>query len=233
MRLLPRLVLVLSVLGLVWAPPGDAVEAEPVSASDNVRHVANLAYEGRYGQELPFGTDIELRSYGDRDYAFAGTYMNGLQVIDVTEPTKPVIAAVYDCSLAQGDVQLFTQGDRVLAAYTADDYGPEYTKPESRCYAENGVTEVKYGTFFIDITNPTAPTTAGWVELPKGSHNQSVHPSGQWMYNSNSDLAGLGEVEIVDIANPAAPKVVGTLPLQTGVDSHDITFSADGTRAYS
>ncbi|HYD10423.1 MAG TPA: hypothetical protein VEA78_09995, partial [Acidimicrobiales bacterium] len=186
MRLLSRLVLVLSVLGLVWAPPGDAIEGAPASATDNVRHVANLAYEERYGNDLPFGTDIELRSIAGRSWAFAGTYLNGLQVIDVTTPAAPRVAAVYDCALAQGDVQLFTQGGRTFVAYTADDYGPEYTLPESRCYRENGVTEVRYGTFFVDVTDPANPTTAGWVELPKGSHNQTVHPSGRWMYNSNS-----------------------------------------------
>jgi hypothetical protein len=208
------------------------VEAEPASATENVEHVANLAYATRYGQELPFGTDIELRSYNGRDYAFAGTYMNGLQIIDVTDPAKPAIAAVYDCSLAQGDVQVFTQRGRVLVAYTADDYGPDYTKPESRCYRENGVTDVRYGTFLIDVTNPRRPTTAGFVQLPKGSHNQTVHPSGSYLYNSNSDLSGIGEVEVVDIRRPHRPGIAARLPLETGVDSHDITFSADGTRAY-
>lgn len=235
MRLVSRLVLILSVLGLVAAPSGDAnVDATPASATGNVRHVANLAYETKYEQDLPFGTDIELRQYPNgRSYAFAGTYVNGLQIIDVTDPTKPAIAAVYDCALAQGDVQVFTQGDRVLVGYTADDYGPDYTKPESRCYRENGIADVVYGTFIVDVTDPTAPTTAGFVQLTKGSHNQTVHPSGNYLYNSNSDLGpGLGEVEIVDIRRVDKPGIAARLPLDTGIDSHDITFSADGTRAY-
>ena len=236
MRLAVRPAIVLSVLGLVFAPPGRAVEEEPASASSNVEHVANLAYETRYGQELPFGTDIELRRYPSlkRTFAFAGTYMNGLQIIDVTNPAKPAIAAVYDCALAQGDVQVFQRDGRVFVAYTADDYGPDYTKPESRCYRDNGVADVRYGTFLIDVTNPRNPRSVSFVELPKGSHNQTVHPSGRYLYNSNSDLGpSTGVVEVVDITNMKAPKVVAELPLQTGLDSHDITFSADGTRAYS
>ena len=72
------------------------------------------------------------------------------------------------------------------------------------------------------------------MHLPKGSHNQTVHPSGNFLYNSNSDLGpGLGEIEVVDIRRPHRPGVVARLPLETGLDSHDITFSADGTRAYS
>ena len=236
MRLAVRLTIVLSALGLVFAPPGQAaVEETPASASSNVRAVANLAYQTRYGQELPMGTDIELRRYWStkKTYAFAGTYMNGLQIIDVTNPAAPKIVAVYDCSLAQGDVQVFNRDGKVFVAYTADDYGPDYTKPESRCYRDNGVTEVKYGTFLVDVTNPAKPKSVSFVELPKGSHNQTVHPSGRYLYNSNSDLAGPGVVEVVDITNMKAAKVVAELPLQTGLDSHDITFSADGKRAYS
>lgn len=237
MRLAVRLTIVVSALGLVFAPPGRAaVEEQPASASSNVKAVANLAYQTRYGQELPFGTDIELRHYWSqkRSYAFAGTYMNGLQIIDVTNPTAPKIAAVYDCSLAQGDVQVFQRDGKVFAAYTADDYGPDYTKPESRCYRDNGVKEVEYGTFLIDVTNPKQPKSVSFVELPKGSHNQTVHPSGRYLYNSNSDLGpGTGVVEVIDISNMKAPKKVADLALETGLDSHDITFSADGTRAYS
>lgn len=234
MRLAARLLLVLSALTLVMAPPGQATEAEPASASDNVRHVANLAYELRYGQTLPYGTDIELLSHRGRDWAFAGTYRNGLQIIDVTNPAAPQVAAVYDCAIAQGDVQVFTQGKRLLVGYTADDISSQ-TFPESQCYRDNGITEKKYGTFFVDVTNPRKPTTAGFVEFPKGSHNQTVHPSGNYVYNSNSDLLlkSAPAIEIYDISDLANPKHVTDLVLGTGLESHDITFNADGTRAYS
>lgn len=33
------------------------------------------------------GTDIEFARIGGRDYAFAGTYVNGLQIVDITDPT--------------------------------------------------------------------------------------------------------------------------------------------------
>jgi hypothetical protein len=263
MRLAVRLSLVLSVLlGIVVAPPGRAAEEEPASASSNVEHLANVPYELRYNSQQPDGTDMELRTIGDRDYAFAGTYRNGLQIIDVTDPASPEIAAVYDCGVAQGDVQIFTKEsaetvstapakargtgkglgaktetvttERIIVAYAADDYSASYTKPESRCFVENGIAEIRYGTFFVDVTDPTSPQTAGFVEFPKGSHNQTVHPSGDFLYNSNSELGpGTGVIEVVDISDLANPREVATLPLDTGLDSHDITFNADGTRAYS
>jgi hypothetical protein len=199
-----------------------------------MRHVTTLAYEQRYGKTLPYGTDIEFATLRGRTYALAGTYRNGLQIIDVTTPTAPSITAVYDCAIAQGDVQVFQQGKRTLAAYTADDISGD-TFPASQCYRDMGITAKKYGTFLVDITDPTTPSTAGFVEIAQGSHNQTVDPSGGYLYNSNSDLtrAEPAAIEIFDIRDPANPRKVRELPLTTGLESHDITFSADGTRAYS
>lgn len=242
-----RLALSLALLlPLAAAVPAAADDTPDGVHSDNMTHVANLAYAKRYGQTLPYGTDIEFASIerrrvsgrpgAMRDYAFAGTYRNGLQIIDITNPESPSIAAVYDCAMAQGDVQVFRQGRRTLVAYTADNISRE-TFPESRCYVENNVATKKYGTFFVDVTNPTNPQTAGFAEISAGSHNQSVHPSGDYMYNSNSDLLPQGivdtAIEIFDIRDTRNPVKVGELDTLPGLESHDITFNADGTRAYS
>ncbi len=209
------------------------VSGDPASAA-NVAHVANLDYERRYGSTLPFGTDIELARLGTRDLAFAGTYRNGLQIIDVTDPAKPSLLAVYDCAIAQGDVQVFRRGaGRTYIAYTADDI-PSNTFPQSRCYRDNRLTGIAYGTFIIDVTEPRNPRSVTFVPFARGSHNQSVHPSGHYLYNSNADLGALAlpAIEVVDIRDLHHPKPVTTLPLLTGLDSHDITFSTDGSRAY-
>jgi hypothetical protein len=227
-----RLLLTLALIaGLI--PAGGAAAADAGKGSDNLDHVANLAYEQRYGNNLPYGTDLELQRIRGRDYAFAGTYRNGLQIIDVTDPTAPSVAAVYDCAIAQGDVQVFTQGRRVLAAYTADRIA-SHTFTESRCFTDLGITTRQYGTFLIDVTNPRSPATVSFVPIAKGSHNQTVHPSGRYLYNSNSEIVTTGAaIEIHDISDPADPRHVTDLRLDTGLESHDITFNADGTRAYS
>ncbi len=250
MRLSLRRLLTILTVGLLVpmaVPLSVAADDTPDGIhSDNMSHVANLAYENRYGQTIPYGTDVEFASIAQRrvsgrpgplrDYAFAGTYRNGLQIIDITNPEAPRIAAVYDCAMAQGDVQVFKQGKRTLVAYTADDISRQ-TFPASRCYAENGVTTKKYGTFFIDVSVPTNPKTVGFAEVDAGSHNTSIHPGGQYMYNSNSDLLPKGivstAIEIFDIRDPANPVKVGELDTLPGLESHDITFSEDGTRAYS
>jgi hypothetical protein len=246
--------------------------ATEAASADRISHVVNLDYERRYGQSLPFGTDIELATMtvsdasgpevptgpgtgngkghgkGGRkggseptastreiDVAFAGTYRNGLQIIDVTDPTAPELLAVYDCGLAQGDVQVFGREDgRTYVAYTADDIASE-TVPASGCYQDVGLQERTYGTFLADVTDPRSPTTVSFVPFPRGSHNQSVHPSGRYLYNSNSDLVptALPSIEVVDITDIADPVPVTELELLSGLDSHDITFNEDGTRAYS
>jgi putative cell wall-binding protein len=193
---------------------------------------------------LGAGAEAEPRSF-----AVAGTYENGLQLIDITDPENPSIAGVYECAIAQGDVQVFTRDGRTYATYTADDISGS-TGPGSSCYRdlrvfddgdddEDDVLENHYGTFIADITNPYDPESVGFAEVVTGSHNMTVHPSGEWMYNSNSDLIDntAAEVEIYDIRDLGAPEPVDPLelPLRPGLgtQSHDITFNTDGTRAYS
>ena len=205
--------------------------AGPIS-SPNMSFVASVGWRSEGTQR---GTDLEFATIGGRDYAFAGTYSHGMQVIDITNPRRPERAGVFDCGLAQGDVQVFRQGARWLATYTADNgYGSGGT-----CYRQLGVSRGMTGTFIADVTDPSKPKPVGFVPIVLGSHNMTVHPGGRFLYNSDSELPGRGQVEIWDIANPAKPKQVRILdlfPVPGAVNapssSHDITFNADGTRAY-
>jgi putative cell wall-binding protein len=194
-------------------------------------------------QPEPGSLDDPVGEGVPRDFALAGTYRNGLQIIDITDPEHPEVASVYDCAMAQGDVQAFRQGDRTFAAYTADVIA-SHTFTESQCYRDIGFDDegdtVPYGTFIVDISDPYDPQTVSFVEVTKGSHNQTVHPSGEWMYNSNSSLVTTPPpygIEIIDIRDIENPEIVGELDLPLfaglGSESHDITFSTDGTRAYS
>ncbi|MGH2557350.1 MAG: LVIVD repeat-containing protein, partial [Actinomycetota bacterium] len=212
------------------------------AGSPNMRHVAHLDYELRYQQTKSYGTDLEFATLQGRRFALAGTYRNGLQIIDVTRPSRPKIAAVYDCAIAQGDVQVFQRDGRTYATYTADDIS-SHTIRNSGCYRDLGLVDpdsgTPYGTFIVDVSDPYRPRTVGFAPLPAGSHNQTVHPSGRYLYNSNSDLANrsqpvpTGKIEVFDISNLANPRLVKTLDLGPGLNSHDITFSGDGKRAYS
>ena len=239
----------LTVVVSVLVPASAVAQDEPAGDhSPNMTYVKNIPYEAR-NQETPnFGTDQEFTRIGGKSYGIFGSYNNGMHIVDVSKPASAKLAGVYDCGITQGDVQIFRQADerrRVFATYTSDTFGDG----TSTCYREaealgfdavdEETSEGKNGTFIVDVTNPKAPKTVSFVEVEQGSHNMTVHPSGNWLYNSNSDLITSFEpaIEYFDISNVRAPVKAGELALPPrpglGTESHDISFSTDGTRAYS
>jgi hypothetical protein len=230
------------------APDAFAQSAQSGEHSENMDFVGNLPYELKNGATSITGTDIEFARVGGRQYALAGSYRNGMQIVDITNPRDARIAAVYDCGVTQGDVQVFRQASkpgRTFVSYASDTFGDG----TSTCYREaaalgfdvlkpNG--QGRNGSFIADITDPLHPSTVSFVEIAQGTHNGSIHPSGNYLYNSNSDLiinSAQPAIEVFDIRNFAAPAKVKEVPLPTmpglGTESHDITFKSDGTRAYS
>jgi hypothetical protein len=241
-----RLAIAISLLAAALAP-ASASAKDAHEHSGNMSHVKNLPYEARNGTTPNYGTDIEFARLGDKRYALAGSYTNGLQIVDISRPRQAQIVAVYDCGVTQGDVQVFTRDDlpgRTFATYTSDTTGDG----TSTCYREAEALGFdvrkpdgtgKNGTFILEVTDPLHPRTLSFAEVPQGSHNQTVHPSGRYMYNSNSDLitSALPAIEVIDITDLSAPRTVTELALPTrpglGTESHDISFNAEGTRAYS
>ena len=253
-----RSVFVIPLVTLALIVPTASASSEETAAaapnSPNLTHVLNLKHKVRTleGADAGGGTDIEFATipvkigddeqgnpvYEDREFALAGTYRNGLQIIDITNPSQPTLASIYDCVVQQGDVQVFTRGDRTYATFTMDDgYSAGTT---SSCFKDARALGVlsnatgNYGTFIADITDPYDPVTVSFVPEPRGSHNATIAPGGEYMYNSNSDLLNpVGNIEVFDIRNFSQPTKVATLLLGSGLSSHDITFNASGTRAYS
>jgi hypothetical protein len=225
-------------------------EPDGAASSDTMAHVDTIEYRNAEGDPRAGGSDIEFATIlvdGEpREFAFAGTLGNGLQIVDVTDPENAEHVAVYDCKISQGDVQVFTREDkpgRTFVAYTMDTGYSADTS--SACYEEAEALELwdggrVHGTFIADVTDPYAPVTVSFIHVPLGSHNQTVHPSGLWMYNSNSELitnalgAGIEVIDIRDLSEPEIATRLDIIPLPgLGTDSHDITFNAAGTRAYS
>ena len=214
--------------GLAVADAGTGTEMAPV---------ANLQYDGSGNAQS--GSDVEFLKVGKREYALAGTLRKGLQIVDITDPTAPSIAAVYDCKISQGDVQVWKNGTRILASYTADGtFGA--AGAASTCATDLGLDAKASGTVIVDLTDPTAPTTVSFAPVPRGSHNMTIHPSGKYLYNSNSDLitSTSPTITIYDVSVPESPRKVQDfptpfVPASLGSESHDIMFNASGTRAYS
>jgi hypothetical protein len=232
-----------------FVPATAAAQEEPPGAhSPNMTYVKNIPYEARNGDIPNFGTDQEFTRIGGKNYGLFGSYRNGMHIVDVSNPENAKVVGIYDCGITQGDVQIFRQRDergKVFATYTSDTYGDG----TSQCYLDaerlgfdaidEEAQEGRNGTFIVDVTKPKSPQTVSFVPVEQGSHNETVHPSGNWLYNSNSDLitSTSPAIEYFDISNPRAPFKVGELGLPVrpglGTESHDISFSDDGTRAYS
>ena len=238
----------LVVAACVLTPASAVAQEQPPGAhSPNMTYVKNIPYEARNGDVPNFGTDQEFTKIGGKQYGLFGSYRNGMHIVDVTKPTKAAVVGIYDCGITQGDVQIFRQKDergRVFATYTSDTFGDG----TSTCYLDaqrlgfdvlkaNG--SGKNGTFIVDVSKPSQPKTVSFIPVEQGSHNMTVHPSGNWLYNSNSDLITSFQpaIEYFDISNLRAPVKAGELTLPPrpglGTESHDISFSTDGTRAYS
>lgn len=239
---------------LPTAAAADAGDA-PADASDNVSFVTNLEFPLEVAGGSFRATDLDFASYrvngagkvlpptargGERrDFAFVGTALNGLHVVDVTDREAPQLVARYDCRISQADVFVFQQGERTLAAYTLDAVSQNQPTQDSTCHADNGlVDDDTRGTFLVDVTDPYRPRSVSFLPMRKGTHQVTVHPSGEYVYNSAAVLVTteLGTIEVYDIgadASPEEPVLVDEIELVTGLDSHDLTFNADGTRLYS
>ncbi len=233
---------------VVAGPDGD----DPHVASSNMSWVANVQYpvtdnNSQAGTtDVQGGTDLELVTLwadhdGDgvateRDYAMSGTYENGFQVVDVTDPTAPFLAATLDCDVYQGDVQVWQYEGRVFAAYGVD-YSAEL---DSDCYTRLtgnprflAQTAGGVGALVFELTDPLAPTPVGFVPAGGGTHNSTVQvfDDGVYFYNAENDTGG--SLTVWDVTDVTAPQQTAALSLQdAGADTHDVTFSADGTRAY-
>ena len=65
---------------------------------------------------------------------------------------------------------------------------------------------------------------------PSGFAQLTAHPTKPYIYNSDSDQAQRGNIEIWSIKNPAKPEKITDFPVYTR-RAHDISFNADGTKA--
>ena len=81
-----RAVVVLVAAALVALVPASAFAAD--EHSRNMSLVKTIGYKARNGDVPNFGTDIQFADINGRRYALAGSYRNGMQIIDITNPRE-------------------------------------------------------------------------------------------------------------------------------------------------
>lgn len=219
-------------------PPLPAAAGQPGALAEgtgtNLTPVANLRYGG--GTDLEFAT-VPDADGNDREYAVAPSESGygeaaGLRLIDITDPTAPEVVGFLPCNVAQNDVQVL--GTTVFM-------GVDYGQRADECYDQLDLAPAT-GLFAIDISDPTTPTAIGFVPVGLGVHNSTVHPSGDYVYVSDSELVPAnsepdgrktGRIQVIDVSDPTAMAEVFVLGLPSGLSSHDVDFNEEGTRAYS
>ena len=181
----------------VFAPTATAVEE--TGRGDAIEHVKNIAYPNLNAEdEVNAGTDIEFakirvpaanRPSGEaRRFAFAGSYGDGLQIVDISNPKKAKLVSTWDCGVSQGDVQVFRRNDlggRWFVTYTHDDgYNfhldsqcaedlktmgidvtavPPPEDPDGQIWTPESFYGA--GTFIADVTDPYNPKTVSFVPV--------------------------------------------------------------------
>jgi len=202
------------VVGSISSVAAGPSRAPLAGEGEGLKLVANL--------DTGSGTDMEFATIGGHDYGFVASRttgegpVGGLNVVNVDNPLKPKLVTKLPCNLNQGDIQISHDQETVIMA--ADSAGG----PDS-CLMLG-----KLGFMTIDISNPAKPKPLGVAEIPRGSHNTTAHPKKPYVYNSDSDQANRGEIQIWSIKNPAKPKLVNTIVNPTH-SPHDLSFNKNGS----
>ena len=242
-----RLRLALALTALLAVPLGGAALAgaeEPLPkarSGGGLELVAQLPGTG--GTDLEF-LSRDLKRYRNaagemvansgkdkrRHFAVVGSETKNAEIVDITNPLKPFVAAEIPCTLSQGDIQVSSERSLVIMANGT-------SKAAQDClYRDAATGEMKPtppGSAIVDIRNIYAPKVIGAAPTPSGSHNQSLMPGGRYLYIDTSEIVEAGSyVPIYDLKDPSRPKLAGEYR-GPGNSPHDIRFNAKGTRAYT
>lgn len=163
-----------------------------------------LADEAAYFEALDEPRWISLVTASDRTYALVLSYLdNGIQVIDVTDPTAP--APVTTIRDGEGGFEALGGGSMLA---TVEISGTTYALAAG--WLDNAVQ-------IIDVTDPTAPQPVSAIHDGEGGFDGLGNPGYiETVVASDRTYAlvanfGEGTVVVIDITDPTAPEPVSIL----------------------
>ncbi|HYH59912.1 MAG TPA: hypothetical protein VD790_11945 [Thermoleophilaceae bacterium] len=166
---------------------------------ENFEIVANLPLDTTGGN--PAASDIEMHG----DYAFIGSYTEGLVVADISDPTHPDRVGVFSCGGgSQYDVQLSNDGN--LAVLSTDSTG-------ATCLDDG-----ESGSMIIDTTDKSDPKMVGFIPIEVGTHTQTLDDRTLYVNNYPTSYSKL---EVFDLTNPAQPAKISELDFGGEDSVHD------------
>jgi hypothetical protein len=230
------------VAGAVIANAPARASGGPGVASPNMLYVGRIPYGG--GSDLEFQTRADGRSfvYAGSTRDFTGGPPAGLRIVEITDLGHPVLRGFLACDTNQNDIQVMERGPKTYVLL-----GSDYSPRTSDCFTQLGIKAPSSGNalglIVVDVTVAAEPRAVSLLRLGFGVHNETLHPAGRYAYISDSELTppGLissgtyrpGRLQVVDLADPLRPQFVAEIDLPEGRSAHDVTFSADGSRAYA
>ena len=159
-----------------------------------------------------------------RDFAIMGSYNGGAWVFDITDPESVKFVKNIPCRQTQNDVQLRQFGSQWVLALTKDGSGNPCANPQKGQAGPAGIA-------VFDVTDPYEARPLYSFRTTGGAHNFTFHPTKPFGWVSTGDLPGAANhIPIIDFTDLMSPKLAADIEVQGG--PHDITFSADGLRAY-
>ena len=206
---MPRLITAcLSTLALL-APAAPAWAQNPLTGEgENFELVANLPIDP--GSEGLAASDIEMHG----DYAFIGSYSQGLVIADISDPLNPKRAATFHCGGgSQYDVQLSNDGN--LVVLSTDSTGAACLEPNQS------------GSIIIDVTDKSSPQKIGFIPIQVGTHTHTLDDRTLYVNNYPTSYSKL---EVFDLTNPYAPRKAGELKFggEDGVHDSFVDHRPDG-----
>ncbi len=149
-------------------------------------------------------------TYANSDLAFEGNYLyqgnfSGIQIWDISDPTKPKLTKADVCFTEQGDVSIY----RNLLFVSAENGGSRLDCG-TQGIQDSVSKERMLGIRIFDVSNPLQPKQVADVQTCRGSHTHTLVPdprdpntvyiyvSGLAGVRSNSELAGCQGGDVSD-----------------------------------
>lgn len=178
---------------------------------DPTRHSQNMKLLSNVPRSAP-ATQSDLAFAGK--YAYAGNYV-GFRILDVSDPSAPVVVSDFRCNGAQGDVSIW--GNLLFQSVDSPQSNGSCAStnvPATTAGAWEGVR-------IFDVSNPASPVHVASIATDCGSHTHTLVPARTadrvFVYVSSYPISGLGPncqrphgyVSIIEVplAAPAASTV--------------------------
>jgi len=161
-----------------------------------------MSLVGNWNGSVPLYSD----GWGETNYAYIAHYANnnGLHIVDISDPTNPVLASTFLSASGWNDlrdVEVEQIGKRTIAFASSDTGG---------------------GLLIVDVTDHTAPQELYRITAADGGTNtvHTVSVDGNYLYEADSRTPN---IRVFDVSTPEQPTFVRIIQSDSGGPVHEVT----------